>query len=437
MIKCDEGMSHDECELKLLKAFIDSEAQNKSKEKAQNPDIKKMLIIVESFIKKKKLICYGGVSINAVLPENDRIYDYNLEIPDYDFYSTQSLSDVKELADIFAKKGFTEVEAKSGVHHGTYKLYVNFIPIADITYLEEEMFNAIKKEALIIDGLMYCPPNFLRMNMYLELSRPMGDIRRWEKVFKRLKLLDKYYPLETVSCLDVEFERAMNHVFDFNSITEKLIYKLTKSYLIEQKVVFFGSFAVKQYSKYMPKDKKLKMRKIPDFDVLSEDPENVAINLKNLLNSNGIINCNYHVEKGIGENVSLHYQVTVNNDPIVYIYEPLACHSYNVINVQGESIKIATIKTMLSFYLAFLYTNRSYYNKNRILCMARYLFRVQQENKFKYKGLFRTFTMNCYGKQKTLDDMRNEKTKKYRELKNRKKSKEYEEWFLKYTPAEK
>jgi hypothetical protein len=32
--------------------------------------------------------------------------------------------------------------------------------------------------------------------MFLELSRPAGDTSRWEKVFKRLNLLNEYYPLK-------------------------------------------------------------------------------------------------------------------------------------------------------------------------------------------------------------------------------------------------
>jgi hypothetical protein len=29
--------------------------------------------------------------------------------------------------------------------------------------------------------------------MYLELSRPRGDIERWKKVYERLMLLNKHY----------------------------------------------------------------------------------------------------------------------------------------------------------------------------------------------------------------------------------------------------
>ena len=38
------------------------------------------------------------------------------------------------------------------------------------------------------------------MSMYLELSRPAGDVSRWPKVLKRLSLLNKHYPLRGKNC---------------------------------------------------------------------------------------------------------------------------------------------------------------------------------------------------------------------------------------------
>ncbi len=53
------------------------------------------------------------------------------------------------------------------------------------------------------------------MNMYLELSRPAGDISRWEKVLKRLILLNKNYPLKGKHCdpktFQKEFEKKSSH----------------------------------------------------------------------------------------------------------------------------------------------------------------------------------------------------------------------------------
>ena len=92
---------------------------------------------------------------------------------------------------------------------------------------------------------------------------------------------------------------------------------------------------------------------------------------------------------------------------------------------------------MLSFYLAFLYANRSYYDVNRIFCMSQYLYEVQQHNRLKQEGLLKRFSMSCYGKQKTIIKLKEEKAEKYKQLKNNINSKEYEEWFLKYEPNNK
>ena len=91
---------------------------------------------------------------------------------------------------------------------------------------------------------------------------------------------------------------------------------------------------------------------------------------------------------------------------------------------------------MLSFYLSFLLGDAAYYKqfKERLLCMAKFLFDVQQKNRLKQKGLLKRFSILCYGHQLTLEEMRAEKTKKFKELK--KGSKEYNEWFLRYRPGE-
>ena len=119
------------------------------------------------------------------------------------------------------------------------------------------------------------------------------------------------------------------------------------------------------------------------------------------------------------------------------IYKPIACHSYNIIRMKKRNVKIATIDTMLSFYLAFTYVNRPYYDPNRIICMAEYLFKVQQHNRLSQKGLLKRFSINCYGKQLTLEGIREEKANKFKELSNKRHGKEWEYYFLKYDPAKK
>ena len=139
--------------LEILKKS-QKEIEAKQGEKlVSNPTIKEIVSIVEQFLVKKKLICYGGTAINNILPKKDQFYDMTREIPDYDFFSPKSLDDAKELADIFYSKGFSDVEAKSGMHTGTYKVFVNFIGVADITFIEPDLFKSLMREAIEKNGI--------------------------------------------------------------------------------------------------------------------------------------------------------------------------------------------------------------------------------------------------------------------------------------------
>lgn len=54
------------------------------------------------------------------------------------------------------------------------------------------------------------------------------------------------------------------------------------------------------------------------------------------------------------------------------------------------------------------------------------------------KGLLKRFSISCYGKQKTIEDIRSEKSNKFLDFKNvNKNSNEYKLWFLKYNPDSK
>ena len=377
---CKPEMKFEECELAILRSAVDNAESRLGKMTASSPEVKKIVMIVENFLRKKKLLCYGGTAINNILPKQDQFYNKEVEIPDYDFYSPNALRDAKELTDEYFKEGFDEVEAKPGMHAGTYKVFVNFIPVADITYLHKEIYNAIKKDSIRVAGIYYTAPNYLRMSMFLELSRPAGDVSRWEKILKRLTLLNKHYPLKAEKCDLVDFQRQMD-----KKNKAEIIYEIVRDTFIDE----------------------------------------------------GFTNVKIILKPAIGEIIAPHYQINVGADTVAFIYKPIACHSYNIITIGGLQVKIATIDTMLSFYLAFLYSGRNYYDNNRVLCMAQYLFEVQQKNRLKQKGLLRRFSINCYGHQQTVEEIRAEKAAKFMELKNMKNTKEYEEWFLRYRPLEK
>ncbi len=601
--KTDQKMSFEEKELEILREAVDLVEKRKGEKIIQDPKVQDIISIVEKFIADKKLVCYGGTAINNILPEDAQFYNKDIELPDYDFYSDKALDHAKELADIYYKAGYEDVEAKSGVHHGTYKVFVNFTGIADITQMEPALFKSISRDSIIKKGIRYAPPDFLRMAMYLELSRPDGDVSRWEKVQKRLTLLNTHYPLKGYDCDKIEYQRGfdgataantgeisisrtkgatatrtrsrsvsrsrshtrsrtvkrggggsggsggesakarkreairevvkkyktleayMKHLYhgvrsheetfgDFKytveedklthryrllatyerlfgdddeyvlysmkardldadatptpsrsrsrdreysvnksqvsyttnrekELAETDIYNIVRGVFIKNRAVFFGGYANILYSRYMPKHQRRIVQKIPDFDILSENPRELCEEVVRELTAHKYTGVKYTKHAGVGEVISEHYDIRVGDEVIAFLYKPLACHSYNTIRVngdgrdgRGESIRIATIDTMLSFYLAFIYADRVYYDINRILCMSQFLFDVQQHNRLKQTGLLRRFSINCYGKQPTLESMRFEKTAKYEELKGKRHSREFEEWFLRYVPYE-
>uniref|UniRef100_A0A6C0JK40 Poly(A) polymerase catalytic subunit domain-containing protein n=1 Tax=viral metagenome TaxID=1070528 RepID=A0A6C0JK40_9ZZZZ len=429
---CDDNMTFHDCELEILRNAVDESEIKKGVKNINNDEIKQMLKIVEDFLIRKKLVCYGGTAINNILPKFAQFYNRDIEIPDYDFYSSNALEDSKELADIYFKAGYTDVEAKAGVHMGTFKVFVNFIPIADITQLNKMIFESISRDSIKIAGIYYAPPDFLRMAMYLELSRPDGDVSRWEKVFKRLSLLNKHYPIKTNSkCNTIDFQRKS----DLNSDQSEKLYISTRNSLIDQGVIFFGGYATSLYSKYMSDDQKHIVKKIPDFDVLSEEPNKCATILKESLEREGFKKISIINHDPIGEIIPYHVEIQVGKSSIAYIYKPIACHSYNKIIVDNNEINVATIDTILAFYLSFLYIDNKNYNKDRLLCMAKFLFNVEDKNRLAQIGLLKRFSLDCYGKQMTLEDIRSEKALKYKELSKERGSKEYQMWFLKYVPS--
>jgi hypothetical protein len=187
---------------------------------------------------------------------------------------------------------------------------------------------------------------------------------------------------------------------------------------------------MKEHEKHM-------VSKIPDFDVISENPDKAATIVKENLKMAGFTNIKLKTHAAIGEIIPEHVEVRVENEVMAFIYKPIACHSYNVIEIHNREIRVATIDTILSFYLAFIYIDSKYYDKERLLCMAKFLFDVEQRNRLEQKGLLKRFSINCYGKQQTMEEIRSEKALKFKELVKKRGSKEFEAWFLKYIPSTK
>ena len=215
------------------------------------------------------------------------------------------------------------------------------------------------------------------------------------------------------------------------------IYLSVRNTFTDQGAVFLGGYATRLYSRYAPKKESQIVKKIPDFDVLSEEPDKLASLVLENLKEHGFKNGKIVEHEGIEDVIPPHLEIRLGrNETLAFIYKPIGCHSYNVLKLGDTNVKIATIDTMLNFYLAFYYSNKPYYPKDRILCMAKFLFDMENKNRLEQKGLLKRFSISCYGTQPTLESIRANKIKKFKELKDKKGTDEYDEWFLKYVYTE-
>lgn len=177
---------------------------NKIEEKKLNSIYKEysnVIDIISRFVIKKKLILYGGLVINLALPKKYRFYkDYTIN--DFDCFSKNQLRDSLELAKIIKKNNYKFIKIRKAKHDGTLKIYVYGKQIFDITIMPALQYNKLLKYTKKPENkLKYynekyniIPIEYIKQNLYFELSRPEQSGWRWEKIYNRLNLINKFYP---------------------------------------------------------------------------------------------------------------------------------------------------------------------------------------------------------------------------------------------------
>jgi hypothetical protein len=371
------------------------------KQAASNPLVKKSLDIVEEFLKTHPVMCYGGTAINNLIPPEDRFYDPTYDIPDYDFFSRTPQEHAMMLANKLYSAGIKSVEVKPGMHLGTFKVFADYEGVADITHLDVDVFDRLWADNVVKNDIHYVTPNFLRMSMYLELSRPRGDVSRWTKVYKRLTLLNKHYPL---TCPGVSEEQT---------ILDDEKRKEVESILRKHKVVLLGVTASQIHQRKDP-------TWVTPVTLLAEKDK-----------IPGLVGDRKHEEFKGTDILPTHTDV-LDEDGKVFlrIYETAACHSYHETRA---GIKVASIPTILQFFFAYIYSGVEEDEISHILCVAQRLMDLAHE---KPKRRFALLTpVDCLGVQHTLVDIRKDKAEQYEKLSKDKSSAEFLKFFFTYSPS--
>ena len=381
---------------------------------AHDDNIIRAIEVVETFLKKSHRLCYGGQAINAHLPAKYKFYDSNASIPDYDFFTPQQDKDINTIVKDLRKAGFIDISAREGVHKGTIKIYVDYSPVADITLIDKKLYRLLSKREFKIDGISYLDANTLRMLMYLELSRPQGEVSRWPKVFERLSLFNEFIAFKPCRLSSVSFGGEINR----NQL------KFVINYIITNKRIFAGADLVELYNSSL-RHKKIYTNWIfttkKPIIFLSSDLENDAKQIVTefrLMDKK--ISLTSYSSKGM-EIIPSMKVISCNKKNIVYIINETSCHSYfNVPIKNGSIIRIASMDTLITTYFSLGLIDSKFFHIGSMECLANKLVEISSKaRKNPDNFLFPFISIKCSGYQPSFPSLIRNKVKRLTERKKK------------------
>lgn len=385
--------------LNSLDAAVDSAKEVRDIELAQNPTAIRALRVVEDYLRSKKLLCYGGMAINAHLPTAYKFYDFTKVLPDYDFYTPNLDKDVRDLVDRLHSEGFTNVSAREGMHEGTIKIFVDYLGVADMTRMPRWLFTTLQRRSKEIEGIHYVDADFLRMGMYLELSRPKGEVERWNKVYLRLLYLNKAVPPKTRGC---GREKASFKV-------PRKLHTEMLAYISKKSLVFAGAELKKVYKNPGKKDNYWVLHGSSPIIAYSDTPEADAAAVKQMaIQYSGGKYVSVHTWDSIGDVVPTMVGVRIGGEIVALFVHTNACHAYQMMNViEGIQLRIASLDTLIHlYYILGFVEDFSGVLPQTAHCFANHMVEISMKTRDKGMwGPYEPFAVDCLGHQESKQSL--------------------------------
>ena len=370
----------------IVKAAAAEAADYQERFAAADTEARTIVDIMERFLRVKSRVVYGGAAINAHLPADKKFYDPALYLPDYDFMTPDPLQDCADLIVAFQHEGFDEVEAKFGIHEGTYKVFVNYRSAADITYMPPEIYERVMSDSKAISGIHYASVNFLRMNMYLELSRPAGMVSRWEKVYERLLLLNEEYPLKAGRCVAEPLASEGKH----HELTDRIV-----DIGIERGAVFLsGASLLVEPAQESVSDSVIMM--ISDH---AKDLVHTLVETQNLKAT---------AFDAMGELLPARTELRKSRTLVAVVFEAVACHSYRTLS-SPKGYRLGSIDLLIQMYYAMYFADLNGYLPVRLLCVIQELIEMESTQRIaavKSGNTHDVFPLECIGHQPSLPELK-------------------------------
>ena len=328
---------------------------------ARDPIILSAISIAKDFLRRNDLIGYGGTALNFALPEELRFYDFSKKLPDMDEYTTTPHLHAKQLADELyskLKRKFTPaplVTVRPGMKPGVLKVEVNYQSIMDTTYLPKQIFEKQIETGFTFDGMKFVSHELLRWALYKELAYPAGDVSRWGKVYSRLLLFSKAFPIMKTATTECSIPSMLEL-----RIRDRVLRFLKEG---KGKVVLLGMTAVQWHD-----NSKNRVWRMPiDLLTAQEDAKSVAKQLCKIIPGSRM-----HFTQGYDETVPSYYKITSSAGsaakPIsLRLFTTPVCRSYQMI----DDVPVGSIPTLMTVALSSRVSTRPVDEAdNGMLCVA-------------------------------------------------------------------
>lgn len=389
--------------MEILKHAVQEAQEKMDYDAAHDKEVIAATRVVEQFLRRTGRVCYGGQAINAHLPNKLKFYDEEYDVPDFDFFSPNAEKDVNDLVLALQKEGFQDISEKAGVHEGTRKIYVNYTPIADITGLPLDLYKKYAKNAITVAGIRYLNEDILRMMMYLELSRPQGEVERWNKVFERLTLLNTAKPIQ----------RCTERTPRIHNLPSKIRAKLLE-YLIQEKRVLAGAeigFIYRSFGQTEAPRMDWFLYSGGPLVFFSSNMEKDTEAIGEILGPKGLT---IQKRDGFGDYIPERVIIRKNRQVVAYLIDETSCNSYNEVTTENAgTLRIASLDTLIYLYLMLgLLTDETKTLGISLVCLAQRYVELLNKMRTSRFSRFPLFTIKCSGHQRGIKSLLRERAKR-------------------------
>lgn len=379
------------------------EAQKKMDyESAHDPQIIKSIEVVENFLRKRHRLCYGGQAINAHLPKAYQFYDPEYSVPDYDFFTPSQKSDLLLLVKDLRAAGFVEIYVREGMHEGTFKIYVDYVPVADMTAIDPSLYRILSRREYRLNGISYLDANTLRMMMYLELSRPAGEVSRWGKVYERLVLFNEF-----AARPPCRIKPMAEHSLSPEQVS------FTLSFMVEHQRIFAGADLISFYDHtFRTRTKRSKWVLTTKRPLLfysptpQEDAEHLIKGFQQLEETGRRQKMRVVSYDSKGVEVLPSMKIIVHGkQPLVFIIRQSACHSYVTFPLDRDrSLPIASMDTLITLYFSLGLIRSAYFDMGSMECAANHVVQLSIQARDR-AGPFPFISITCQGHQPSVTSL--------------------------------